>query len=596
MIFTTVQELVSFVVREKLPAWQTKLFSKYSNELQVHSKGQLFCKIDTLFPNEHPDSKQHRLLAFEPITKGSFNKGISNIMRIFTNSSYTCIASENTNQLITQPVFDSKNLFTYFLELWIEKALGDDPNGLFVVYPEKFMQGKTFDRVIYIPSEHIVYFDNDTFIFRSEEESEVTKTIETKRFTNEYFYDSGINATNIRQAGENTFNDRVCTKFIRTTYHAFVQNKFYRLEQNKEDAELFKVLEFDLGANMLPPVIAAGGNKVQKDVYESFLQPFIPFGNLALLQHSQHTAVNMMFAFPRMSEMQTECDACGGEGEVICTITDQYPLGRCPCKPCNGSGQIAPQTPYKIYRQKFSSDDMGSNENLGVDMVKFYTPDVGILDYSKGEWKDYLEAAEAAIYIQQKVQTGNVESAKSKEYNLDELYSFLLRVSRIFYGRLSFVIQCFENYMNARPVNVSVQVPYSFAILSEYEAFEVLNTILLSTAPALIKGNQLENFITKFVSASSPVKRAYEVLKQVDILLLKSDNEIATLKGNSIVSAEQWVTHTFSYPVLMQMYEADKNLFELDTKIIVQQLQKQLEQYKPVPSDLNTQLKNVLGV
>lgn len=67
--FNDVKELVKFATQESLKDWQKKLYKKYRNELQVHSKGEIFYKIDRLFPNEQLESKLHRVLAFEPITK-----------------------------------------------------------------------------------------------------------------------------------------------------------------------------------------------------------------------------------------------------------------------------------------------------------------------------------------------------------------------------------------------------------------------------------------------------------------------------------------------------------------------------------------------
>ena len=102
-------------------------------------------------------------------------------MRIFGNSSYTCEASEETIQLITAHTFDDKNLFSYFLEQWVSTALACDANSLLVVYPPDFIKDKTFDQVLFVSSSNIIYYDNDTFIFRSEEESEVKYDVESRK-------------------------------------------------------------------------------------------------------------------------------------------------------------------------------------------------------------------------------------------------------------------------------------------------------------------------------------------------------------------------------------------------------------------------------
>ncbi len=595
MLFTSEQQLVSFVTTQKLPEWQTKLFCKYRDQIQVHSKGLLFHKIDTLFPNENPESKANRLLSFEPITKGSYNKGVSNIFRIFNNSSYSCQASENTVNKILENNFNNKNLFAYFLDLWVDSSLKQDPNSLIVIYPDKFMEGKTFDQVISIPSEHIVYFDDDTFIFKSEEESKVERKMSAVQSTSTWFYDHSIARPNVAESARNIYNEKIDLIWQRTVYHAFVQNKLFRIEQ-QEDANQYEVTEFDLGANTLPPVIQSGGVLADRNVYECFLSPFIYFGNLALLQHSQHTAVNFTFSFPRMSEVQPVCDypTCNN-GWISCDITDLNPTGQTSCPSCKGTGYKAVQSPYKVYVKRYNPNGLEDNESLNVDDVRYYSPDVAILDYSKNEWRNYLKAAETAIFIQQQVYTGNVQSAESKDIDLEELYAFLISVSKVFYDRVRFVIQAFENYLNSRPVNVSITIPYSFAILTEQEAFLALNNILSSNAPSLIKGNQVDNFISKFISDNSPVKKAYQVLKQVDLLFLKNDNEINLLKSNNIVSADQWAIHTWAYPLLVRMYETDKTIFEKEVKDIAATLNTELSNYKSVPTDLKTTLQQTFA-
>lgn len=194
--------------------------------------------------------------------------------------------------------------------------------------------------------------------------------------------------------------------------------------------------------------------------------------------------------------------------------------------------------------------------------------------------------AETAVYIQQRVATGNVESAKSKEIDRDDLYSFLSRVGQCYFNRLRFVLQTFENYISTNPVQVSVVVPYSFAILSEGEAFEALKDILTSNVPVMLKANQVEGFINKFVSQSSPVRKFIDVLKIVDPLLYHTNSEIASFKANNIVTNDQYATHVFSYYVLQNMLFNDRDLFLQDTQQIVDKL---IEAIKPmIPPPVQT--------
>jgi len=592
--FQSEKDLVSFVIGKKLPEWQRKLFKKYAEAVQVHSQGEIFYKLNTLFPNEHPESKKNRILAFESVTEASFGRAANNVNRIFKNSSYTVEASEKVLQYTSEHTFDGMNFFAWFLDEWVKFALKQDANSRIVVYPPEYVEKYGTGPVVFIESCHIKYLSNDMVIFISEKESVVDYEIEEVHVWSETFYDQTINRPNFREARENTYTPKMKATFKKYVYHVFMKDfGLIRISQT-EDAKEYDIEEFEFKQEFLP-VIDAGGEKSKHNVNKSFLNPFVSFGNLALLQHSQHTAVNFTFSFPRMSEIQTPCDAEGCQnGQILCeTEADQSEYGdRKYCGKCGGSGYTRNQTPYKVYVKQYDPQGLESdNKHLDVDDVKYYTPDTSILEYSKSEWKDYLEMAETAVYISQRVATGNVESAESKQIDRDDMYSFLTKVGQCFFQRLRFVLQCFENYMIASPVQVSVEIPYSYAILSESEAFTALKDILSSNVPVMLKASQVDSFVNKFISQSSPVRKFIDVLKVVDPLLYYTNAEIAGFKANMIVTPEQFAVHVFAFPTLQNMFFNDKDLFAKDTNQIVATLKKDLEQYKPEPvKDLKTKL------
>ena len=595
LLFKSEKELVSFVISAKLPEWQRKLFKQYAEAVQVHSQGEIFYKIDRLFPNEHPESKEHRILSFESVTEASFGRAANNVNRIFKNSSYSVEASESVLALSTAHNFDGLNFYSWFLDEWVKIALKQDSNARIVVYPPKYVKDKGTKPVVFVQSCHIKHLSDDAIMFVSEEESVVDYELREMSVCSEVFYDQSINRTNVRHSQKNTYTPKVEATIKRYVYHAFFKGVgLYRIEQSIEAGKEYEIEFFPIEEDFLP-AIDCGGEKGKNNVNKSFLHPFVSFGNLALLQHSQHTAVNFTFSFPRMSEIQTPCDAEGCQsGKILCeTKADQDQFGDSKaCVKCGGTGWTRNQTPYKTYIKQYDPQGMeGDQKHLEVDDVKYYTPPTGILDYSKKEWRDYLEMAEIAVYISQRVSTGNIESAKSKEIDRDDMYSFLFRVGQCYFNRLRFVLQCFENYHSTSPTQVSVAIPYSYAILSEGEAFLALKDILSSNVPIMLKASQVEGFINKFVSQSSPIRKFIEVLKVVDPLLYYTNQEIGGFKSNGIVSGEQYSNHVFAYPTLQNMYAQDKNLFMLETNVIAEQLKKELVQYKPAePADLKTKI------
>jgi uncharacterized protein YueI len=258
---------------------------------------------------------------------------------------------------------------------------------------------------------------------------------------------------------------------------------------------------------------------------------------------------------------------------------------------CNGSKYITIQSPYKTYRKVQDSFDT-DGKVFSTPSVEYYSPDSAILDYSKNQWKDYLSQAEESVFVQQKTDTGNVEAAKSKEIDREELYSWLSNISKVLYGNLQMFLQYVENYVNPSPIKVAVEQPYSFAILTESEAFEALGLMLQSSAPVLLKANQIDNFVNKFTSESSPVKRALHILKKYDLLLYYSDSTVMNLKGQGTISAKMVQQHTLAYPVLIQMYEMDKTLFDMEDEQIIKKLSTEVDKYD-LTTDLKTKVLNV---
>lgn len=574
-------DLIKSSETQKLEGWKRDYFEKIAKALQVHTKGQLFAKVDTLFPNEHPSSKAHCLATYEPITKSSIWKGINNILRIFSSSSFSINVGDELNKWLAEYEFDGHNLLNYFLQEWVHKAIAEDPNGLFVIYPPDWAADRGICPVQWVRSELIKArsADGQMISFVSEFDSEVKYYYENVTTKREVFYDSTVDAMNARTWTETTYNERLRVKVVREVVHMFTVDGF--VIYNKLNGKNYDTTVVDFSAPISQlPIFPGGGSvadKADQLLFESFVQAFVPFGNLSLLQHRNHRAVDLQFSYPRMMELQVPCDGqgCSG-GRVKCKKTAANQEGFKNCDRCKGSGFTTIQSPYKVYTPRYDPNDSNENKHLQTDPVKFFSPDVGIINYSKDAWKDYLKQAEEAIFITVKKETGSPQSVESKDRDLDDLYAWLLNISKVFYNNLRMMLQCLEEYISRTPATVSVERPYSFAILTEGEAFVALNNILMSKAPVFIKGNQVDTFVSKFVSRDSPVIRALAILKQYDPLLFYSIDEIQTFKGSNVVSQEMYSRHVLGYPVLLKLYMQDKNFLNQEDATIIGQLDKEI--------------------
>lgn len=572
--------LIKQAEHTKLPKWKTDYFKKIAKALQVHTKGQLFTKVDSLFPNEHPDSKDHCLATYEPITQSSIWKGINNLKRIFAHSSVSYEVSPELRDWLMDYRFQGQNLFNHFLDAWVAKAVAEDPNGIFVVYPPDWAAERNICPIQFVRSELIQAINPEAVAFISEDDSEIEYRYEAQTCHRVVYNDVKIGRANSKTFTQTTYNQRLEVKVKKAVVHVMTREGLLIYTRVKGDEFNWEVVDFPETMSALP-VFPGGGDvadEADQLLFNSFVGPFIPFGNLALLQHRNHRAVDLQFSYPRMSELQTPCEYKGCVGGIVqCPVTEATPSGYKPCPGGCSGGWVTVQSPYRTYNPRYDPGDEGKNEHLKVDPVKFFSPDVGIIEYSKDAWKNYLRMAEEAIFIQQKVQTGNVQSAESKGYDFEELYAWLTTISKRFYSNVRTALQALEEYMSPNPATVSVEQPYSFAILTEEEAFLALTNILGSNAPVFIKADRVDNFLSKFVSKDSPVARAVGILKRVDLLLYYSTNEIQTYKAQNAITQEQVSRHVLAFPVLMGMYQADKTLFEANTDDqLVVELNKQL--------------------
>lgn len=563
--------------------WKKDYFEKVAKALQVHTKGQLFSKVDTLFPNEHPDSRAHCIATYEPITKASIWKGINNLQRIFASSSFTFQVGDELNAWLSEYEFNGMNLLNYFLQEWVAKAIAEDPNGLFVIYPPDWAHERGICPIQWVRSKLIKSMGPDIVAFVSEMDSQVEYSYENAVTKREVFVDQSTNSLNALTCTNVTYNQRLDLKIVKEVVHLFTRDGFLIYKSGVKEGQWdTTIVDFADPLAQLP-IFPGGGNIVDRadiPLFESFVQPFVPFGNLALIQHRNHRAVDLQFSYPRMSELQMACDhsGCGG-GYVKCTKTPEFPDGRMPCPKCKGAGFSTVQSVYKTYSRRYDPNDAGENKHLSVPAVEFHSPDVGIIQYSKDAWKDYLKQAETSIFVMQKVYTGAVQSAESKNVDLEDMWSWLLNPSKVFYNNLRFMLQALEDYVARNPSTVSVERPFSFAILTEAEAFVAMDAILQSTAPVFIKGNQVENFVSKFVSKDSPVIRALAILKQVDPLLFYSASDVQTFKGANVVSGDMYKTHVLAYPVMLKLYQQNRDFFNQPDSAIIDQLTKEIATY-----------------
>jgi len=519
-------------------------------DLQVHTQGKLFEKVITVYENEDVNATKFVLNTYEPVTKGSIWKGIDNVGRIFKNTGFDISASEETMEFINESEYKDK-----IIDNFVKKSIATDPNTFAVPY---FDNGEW--KIEFIESEQVHVINDESIVYIDDEKSDY----EIRKKHTKALGKLNTDANLLLEQHEKHYLKK---SFVFVSETQYITIEF---SENKAQTNIITL------PKKIKPYIATGVNEQLDNVFESPVQGFIPFGNKALLQHRTAVSVENLFGYPRMSEIELPCDACHS-GMVKCDITDECKTGEETCKKCHGTGALSLQSVFKIYKRKLSAEN--PELNIDIDPVKFHTPDIGILDYVSKAWQSSLQLAEDAIYIQQRTETGNVESAKSREKQLEQMYSWLDRISAQFYKSAE---QILTNYSLLNGYGeVIVQKPISFAIMNELESFEYLNTIVSSDSPIFIKTTHIENFLKKYISSSNPIIRVVRILKKVDIFCFYTSDDLQKLSNSGIIDDKEWRIHAYAFPLLSQMYAIDSSLFQLEDDQIIVMLNKELERFIP---------------
>lgn len=551
-----VSELIKKIIgnREE-SAFPFNYWNKKKLDLQVHTKGKLYEKTFTVFKNEEPAASSFVAGTYEPVTKSSIWKGIDNISRIFKNTGFDITSDAETSMFIANSGIKEK-----IIDNFINGSMSTDPNTFAVPY---YDENEKEWSIKFVESNLIKCIDKNSISFIDEDNSQYNIELEYYPFLKNNNRDLKREDCLLSSYPKKVFSPK------KMRYIHISSEQYIILDFNGKD---YTVKFFDIPKDV-EPYIATGVNKEFSYVSESPVQAFIPFGNISLLQHRAARSVENIFGYPRMSEIELPCDNCH-HGIEKCEISDEHPSGEKACSKCHGTGALSLQSIFKIYKRKLSEDPAANND---IDPVKFHTPDVGILEYISKSWQNTLRLGEDSIYVQQIVETGNVQSAKSREKQLEQMYSWLDRLSNFFYNSASKIINnlCLLNGQG----HASIEKPISFAIMNELESFEYLNSIVNSNSPVFIKTVHIENFLKKYISSSNPIIRVVDILKKVDVFCFYSMEDLQKMSNNGVIDDKEWKIHAYAFPLLNQMYALNPELFLKEDEEIIQELNIKLQPF-----------------
>lgn len=556
MLYTkeTAGEILKMIKGSKKDCYPYNHYKNIRKELCVHTQGKLFDKILTIFRNEKPETTKFVLESYEPVTTASIKKGIDSLSRIFKNNGVNIVTDADTYEFII-----NKNYTKDIIDEYINCFVSQDPNSVLVPY---FDDGKKEWEIESVESDEIISIGDDYIIFIDEENSD-------------YHYEKkhicGVNRLRnlyLEKEIDHLLFEEVKV-YDRLSYIYISKEQYITFTRQIEDKENI-IVEIKDFKEKIEPYSKLCPEKYG-DVCESPIQGFVPYGNIALIQHRASRCVEQLFGYPRMSEVEFPCDSCNEQGKVPCETGEDSCYET--CKKCNGTGSLTMQSIFKIYTRKLN------DEYKDFDPVRYHTPDVAILEHIQDNWQKSIELGEKAIYVQQNSETGNVQSAQSREKQMEEKYAWLDRIANAFYEGAEDILNTISVLNNKG--KITLEKPLSYAIMSEIESFEYLNQLVSSDAPALIKSTHIENFLKKYVSVNSPIIKAVNVLKRVDKFIFTTESYLEKLSNNAIVQDKDWIVHAYAYPLLSQMVANDTTLLNQDVDFVVNALNKEIEPYLP---------------
>ena len=506
-------------------------WAEVQNDMIVHTRGALPEKLlCTRRPNEAEEVFEYRLSAYEPITKGSMNKAIDKLFRMFQSANYSIKVSESLEEYLEEERFKNEH-FIGFIQKYVLRRMIEDPNGVLAWLPTGEGLTNPSEKVeveeVLIDSSQIIYISKDVFTWKEQErKSKVT-----------------VN-------GVECWKGDIYRTLTKDGYFEHVQ----RGEVGEGRFDLFEIYQHDF--NEIPAVVL-GGNPSPEDYFESYFSPFLPFGNEAIRQYSDWQGVMTMSAFPYREEVAEDCSAKGcRNGIVFNKETENHE----DCTTCKGTGQVFARGPYGVFvRSKGSALFEGGSSDPGP-LVRFISPPVDIIKYSGEAWETLLKKAEDALHL---VFVDESQSGKAKEIDREESYSMITKISNNVFDEIIFKSLLFiEKYREIQnPIQPTIIKPISFRQKTEESLINEINQLSDKNAPVAFQVEAAKDLAKKRFSGNKAISRMVEVLVAFDPIYHVKTADKAILLANGTIKKQDIVKSLFAYKVLNEIISAEGTEF-----------------------------------
>lgn len=518
----TIENINSILVDSTFRPKNFEHWEKVRETMFVHTRGK---KPETILtarrPNEDPDVQKYRLMIYEPITKGSMNRAIDKLFRIFQNANFSISVSDELDSYLNEKKFDGQ-FFYSFIQKFVVRRMIEDPNGFLIWIPSG--EGLTNPSVkvevspILIMSDLIKYTSNDLLTWQSPNEFVMIKQ-------NGKLQETGL------------------------VYYTMTTESFYRHYQVGSGSnirfETELIYQHEIGSI---PAIILGGDFTDEDFFDSYFSAFVPFANEAIRQYSDWTAVMTTSAFPYREEIAETCSAKGcRDGIVYNSENDEHER----CGTCRGSGRVISRSPFGVYiREK--GDGIMTDNSTSEPMLKFISPPVDIIKYSGEAWETLLQKAEEALHLNV---IDEAQSGTAKQIDREDSFSQLTKISNnifdeIIYKSLIFI----EQYRSVNdPKDPIIVKPISFSMKTESDLIEEITKLSDKNAPVAFLVESTKDLAKKRFSGNKAVTRMVEVLVSYDPLFNLNTKDKQLLLASGTIKKEDLIKSLHAYKVLTNL-------------------------------------------
>lgn len=490
------------------------------NTMFIHTRGKNPGEILTSRrPNEDPDVQKYRLSIYEPITKGSMNRAIDKLFRIFQNANFSISVSDELNTYLTERKFDGQYFYSY-IQKFVVRRMIEDPNGWLVWIPVG--EGLT---------NPAVKVDAEPLLIMSENIKVLEPGLLTWRSPNEH---STVMVNGKSQMSGSVYYSLTNTEFLKHTQVGQAIDKKF---------ETVVIYQHNIGA--IPGVIL-GGDLTDEHFFDSYFSAFVPFANEAIRQYSDWTAVMTTSAFPYREEIAENCNGKGcRDGIVYNHETEEHET----CGICKGTGRVISRSPFGVFLREKANPALGVDGDVNGPMIRFISPDVSIIEYSGQAWQTLLKKAEESLHLNT---IDEAQSGTAKMIDREDSFSQLTKISNNIFDEIIFKSLLYiEKYRNVvQPMNPVITKPISFSMKTEDDLIDELNKLTDKNAPIAFLVESTKDLARKRFSGNKSVSRMVEVLVSYDPIFHLNTKDKQMLLAAGSIKKDDLIRSLFAYKTL----------------------------------------------